>query len=233
MKGEADVGGLRNSAAVSSMVIFEVLRDDIFQVYPRTSLGGYRAQYPDPVTLSQGKRRALIRAIFSFVEGLSYVQRVSLVSSFSDRLDPSVVMALKEQQIEITNAGKVRTKSIKASLMSLVRLAVEQYIECYPGRLSIQCSGSGYEGLVSSVKIRDRLMHPRSEHDLFVKDEEIVRAVDGWFWFSEVCVYMLGAELEALTQSVVDLGGLKVLERESHKNAVKLLEFIKEIKISR
>lgn len=229
-KGKVGVGQVEDTVVFSLTKIFEVLSDDIELVYPRKSLENGMAQYQNPVVLSQGKRRALIRAIFAFVEGVSYSQRVSLLYSYSDKLSPDVVMALKEEQIEITNAGKVQSKPIKASLMSLVRLTIEQYLECYKGSLSVSCSGSGFEGLVSSVKVRDRLMHPRSEHDLSVKDDEIVRAVRGWFWFSQIHADMLVVEFESLRQLALDRGDVKILENDQHKKVLKTVELIKKVR---
>ncbi|WP_122603950.1 hypothetical protein [Pseudomonas viridiflava] len=226
--GKAEVGRVEGSTAFSMTKIFEVLSDDIELVYPRTPLENGMARYPNPVILSQGKRRALIRAIFAFVEGMSYSQRVALLHRYSYKLAPHVAMALKEKQIEITNGGKVRTKSIKSSLMSLVRLTIEQYVECYQGELSLSCSGSGFEGLVSSVQVRDRLMHPRSEHDLFVKDDEILRAVRGWVWFSQIYADMLVAEFEDLRRLAITRGNIEALEGEQHQKVLQIVEFIKE-----
>jgi hypothetical protein len=208
--------------------VYEILSDDIELVYPRIPLGNGMARYENPVILSQGKRRALIRAIFAFVEGLSYSLRVSLLNGNSNRLDAAVIMALNEKQIEITNLGDVQSKSIKASLMSLVRLTVKQYMACYDGKLNIVCGGAGFEGLVSSVKVRDRLMHPRSERDLFVEDDEIVRAVRGWLWFSRVFIEMLVVEFEELRARAIASGNTYALEDERHQVVLRSVELIKK-----
>jgi len=182
--------------------IYRILNDDIELVYPHTPLHDGRAQYSNPVTLPQSERRVLVRAIFAFVEGLSYSLRVSLLEQHSKTLKASEIMALNEEQLDITNSGDVRVKSIKASLMSLVCLTVKQYSKCYAEKLKLECAGSGFEGLVSSVRVRDRLMHPRSDIDLIITDEEITRAVLGFLWFHGAFVSMMIAELGFLRELV-------------------------------
>ncbi|RZI31025.1 hypothetical protein [Pseudomonas orientalis] len=191
---------LQNSDGLGA--IFKVLNDDIELVYPHTPNGDGTALYQDPATLTQSQRRVLIRAIFAFVEGLSYTIRMSLVKSHAEHLSPSVIMALSEQQIDVKESGVVGVKSIKASLMSLVRLTVTQFSSCYPDRFKVKCSGPDFEALASSVRVRDRLMHPRSAADLFIDDGEAMRAAKGFFWFHRAFVLMLEAETAVLRELV-------------------------------
>ncbi|CAN7644666.1 hypothetical protein [Pseudomonas sp. LjRoot263] len=156
------------------------------------------ADYMRPVELPQSARRAMIRAIFAFVEGTSYSARQIVLACHDEDLSPQVKMALDEQQVEITNAGHVMAKKIKTSNMNLLRLTVNQFNVSYENATGLECKGPGYEALVALVKVRDRLTHPRSPTDLSVSDSEIIVAAKGLEWYRALFIQMLNIHVEGI-----------------------------------
>ncbi len=206
--------------AINMAEIYSALMEDISLVYPRLK-GSSSTKRLDPSSLKQNERRSLVRAIFALVEGMTFCLRVGLLEQHEHKLPHATVMALQELQLEIANDGLVRTKPMKSPLMSMLRLTVREYSAMYPDKLKSRCAGTNFEGLVKSVRFRDRLMHPRSIDDLSVADSEIKLAVMGMDWFQNTMAEMIlvqaqymQAQLKALEDKInileVKKAGLRV-----------------------
>ena len=50
----------------------------------------------------------------------------------------------------------------------------------------VDLAGSGWRCLLTAMKVRDRIMHPKAQTDLDVSDEEINATSEGCFWFQRV-----------------------------------------------
>jgi hypothetical protein len=55
----------------------------------------------------------------------------------------------------------------------------------------IDYSGTGWQQLLVSVKIRDRLMHPKQPADLTVTDDEVASLRTAMSWFRDNVVSLL------------------------------------------
>lgn len=197
-------GSFSSVATIKMNLIYSALMDDVCLVYPVLKSDQGSRKF-DPTILNQSKRRSLVRAIFALVEGMSFCLRVGLLEEKENELPHATVMALQELQIEIANEGQVKLKSIKTSIMNLLRLTVREYSSMYPGELKIKCTGADFEGLVKTVRVRDRLMHPRSLDDLTVTDGEIKLAVVGMNWFQIAMAEMVLVQATHIRVRLKDL----------------------------
>lgn len=185
--------------------IYSSLVEDINLACPNWNFGKKNAQIPFHGNLAQNQRRSLVRALFAFIEGTSYTLRQKVLSRNRTNLSPSVLLALDEKQLEVCGNGEVGLKTMKVSMMNLLKLTIKQFVISVPACGAIECRGVNFEGLVSSVKTRDRLMHPRSVADLCVTDEEINKAIYGAIWYEKAFVQMLTGLITMLEEEVAVL----------------------------
>ncbi|MHA6139919.1 hypothetical protein ACX3YC_21210 [Pseudomonas mohnii] len=165
-------------------ILFTTLQADINHIYPyEASDTPGIVSYPDPIYLGACDRRTLVRSVFAFIEGNAYFLRRMLLASFKPELSLELQLALAEQQIEITGNGTVRKKAMRAGALDLLKLTIGTFTAILPS-LNLKASGPNFESLVRSMKVRDRLMHPKSAHSLNVTDEEIRDVIGAYSWFS-------------------------------------------------
>jgi hypothetical protein len=164
--------------------LYSVLQADINRIYPYEKGDVIEVvHYPDPVYLSASDRRSLVRSVFAFIEGNAYFLRLTLLKNFRDLLSPEVQLALAEQQIEVTGHGTVNKKPMRGGALNMLKLTVNSFKAVLPDLHQVNLTGADFEALVRSVKVRDRLMHPKSAEALKVSDEEIRDVAHAFNWF--------------------------------------------------
>ncbi|MGF6152217.1 hypothetical protein QFZ84_003206 [Pseudomonas fluorescens] len=202
--------------------LFLTLQSDINQIYPfEEHADSNQARYPDPTYLLPGARRGLVRATFAFIEGNSYFLRQILLRSWGDKLPAATRLALAETQIEVNSQGNVKTKPLRSGATSMLRLTIETFISIFPNVLNVRCAGPSFESLTRSVRVRDRLMHPKSAAALMVTDQETRDIVEAFHWFSSVMVDIIKASNRALKDQLQQEFGIEVslvFERKQPSN---------------
>lgn len=194
-----------------SYVIYRTLHADITTLYPyQTAPGASVVHYPDPVYLAPSVRRGLVRAVFAFIEGCMYFQRQMLLESWGERLPEATRMALSELQIEVTGQGNVQTRTMRTGALSLIRLTVQSLEKAIPNGLGMRCEGAGFEALSRSIKVRDRLMHPRGVASLDVSDIEIHDVVDAFLWFDRLQGAMTDASTKEIRRLLMEDYGVEI-----------------------
>lgn len=119
---------------------------------------------------NQSLRRALIRSLWGFVEGSIYgvaefLQTARMLSASNDGDGPQE----KSKTIE-------RVKStLKVAALDL-------------SGWEPHFGTPGWEALRKNLRVRDRLMHPKSATEVEVTDEEVDQAKDAARWFLETIV---------------------------------------------
>lgn len=180
--------------------------------------------------LEDFERRSLVRAIFACIEGSSFYLRKHIAMHNDQLLTPEVLLALREKQIDISNAGCVATKNIKANSLYLLRLTVDTFNKLYLpipeyALIPIRCEGHDFEGLIPSAKVRDRVMHPKKIEDLKISDKEMLSLILAFRWFHgfiKNAVFLVAAHtLEDAKQMRLEINELN--KRKEHlENQVKI-----------
>jgi hypothetical protein len=155
-------------------------------------------------------RRALIRAFFAQVEGMTNcLRRIA----FDCRFQPNVNFSLSEEVIlsqesyELDDKGEVKTKQVKTPLLSYIKFCFKAYARAHLAEYELNVGDSRWDDFRRSVKIRDRLMHPKSSTDLKVSDEEMEMVHRAYSWFDE-CVLAVSKLSEKVLSNNVE-GQLK------------------------
>lgn len=172
--------------------VYEILRTDIDRVlHPNLSEEELRSNsdygFPCAVALTQIERRSVVRAIFALAEASCYFLRLRFFERFDSlpSLSPAQRLALVEEQVAISGSGVVHTTPMRAATMALIRMTFKVYADAFQGKLVSLCSGKRFAALDRSIKVRDRLMHPKSVLHLEVTDDEIFDAVTGCAWLND------------------------------------------------
>lgn len=151
-----------------------------------------RITYPDPIHLDPVTRRLLVRSIFSLVEGVSYALKQSAVRLDRDgALTPAERYLARDLTFQVDDRGHVVEQRAHIRCMSNVRLAFALHAKAVGISDDTQYDLGGWASLCKSVKVRDRLMHPKSSSDLEVTNGEIRAALKGYAWFDAQLNYAL------------------------------------------
>jgi hypothetical protein len=121
---------------------------------------------PDDQTV----RRAFIRSLWGFVEGSVY--------GVSDFLRTAHTLSSSGGGEELSDRGRTIER-----VKTILKSAARDLAEWEP-----DFGTTGWEALRANLKVRDRLMHPKSASDVQTSDVEVDEARDAATWFLETIV---------------------------------------------
>lgn len=135
---------------------------------------------------SEFATRTFVRSFFAYVEGVLYgLRRVAATSlEGTDILTEKHADKLKEQKRIVQDNGDVQLVEKFYPLADSLRFVLRCYGASYGLRYE-SSSGIEWESMLAAIKIRDRLMHPKSVASLAVTPEEITSIYQARTWWSE------------------------------------------------
>jgi hypothetical protein len=137
---------------------------------------------------SQTHRRAYVRSVFAFIEGMLHLSKVSTVhlGVLFGSISPYELVILEGVRLEVDDKGAVISKPLYPSFLNNVRFTFRVSAKCIGSSFNLNVNGQGWDNLRKAVKVRDRLMHPKEVLDLEVSDAEIntTKAAFEWFFIS-------------------------------------------------
>lgn len=169
MNGLARTAGIR--AWLDLAVLHEALSDDLRALSVRRHDGEAR------------RRRSYVRAAFAYVEGLVFALKQATVATDPERFTQLEREALSEAPRGRVSGGRIREEPYKISLPDNVQFALAMFARL-TGQPPAIIYGPGWEAFRLSIKVRDRLMHPRRVAEIDVTDAELVQLGAGIDWFA-------------------------------------------------
>jgi hypothetical protein len=143
----------------------------------------------------QGKeRRTLVRAVFAAIEGTLFRIKDTLLELARSRLvsfSPAETALLREEDCDLTQEGEVRIFPARLRFLPNLRFTLLMTHRASKSVTPIDYSGTGWQQLLVSVKVRDRLMHPKQPADLTVTDDEVASLRTAMSWFRDNVVSLL------------------------------------------
>lgn len=125
--------------------------------------------------------RQLIRAILAYIEGITFSVKVKSVARC---LENGIEVTDHERHVavevdcELNDKGEVVERSAKIRLTNSIRFAF-RLIERSEGKTGkFDPSSEWWSCLRSTMKVRDRLAHPRMPGDLDISGDEIIAALN-------------------------------------------------------
>jgi hypothetical protein len=116
-------------------------------------------------------RRTLCRSIFASMESVISVLKQSAL----------LVYQIRNIQISPTE-GEITERKAKIRFLPNLQFALLAYAHAY-GRTLVLNKDSDWDALTRSVKIRDRIVHPKTYKNLEISDKEVGDLECGWDWF--------------------------------------------------
>jgi hypothetical protein len=153
-------------------------------------------------------RRALVRAAFAQIEGWTFnTKRIALQLNgmFSDELSEAEKFLLKDQSFELDDKGDLRQMKAKLRLSQNVRFAFRAVYHTLAQGDSLKVDGSGWESFRKSIKVRDRLTHPKEVSELEVTDEELKSVQIALIWFGDASLQVISSSAERTKQLITFL----------------------------
>jgi hypothetical protein len=149
---------------------------------------------------AQATRRDLIRTMFAAIEGASweYREHVRSVAADLDSLPPLVEMALSEKTYRVAENGEIDEQVRYVSMPAMIRLTTRLAESICPG-FEFDFKNDGWVNFKTSIKIRNRITHPKRTNDLEITDDEIAICQSAFFWIIHLTRYFM--ELTALELS--------------------------------
>lgn len=173
----------------------------------RNALELYRLLVAEVVELSkrqegrddQLNRRILVRSILSAVEVLVWLCRenVHSIALDIDDLLPTELAALMEVRVSVSDDGKITKHQQQLSVLASFRLASRITKRIGVG-YEIDLSTTGWSNFKQSLKVRNRITHPKTSDELIINDDELAAVWDGYYWLGDEVVKMISSSVQAL-----------------------------------
>ena len=130
-------------------------------------------------------RRMLYRSVFSSLESyVSILKQEALLISENSKpcFTEEEVLLLRDVECAVGDDGTPQSRKAKIRFLPNLKFALRSYARSY-GRTVILEKDAGWDALTRSVKVRDRITHPKAKADLEITEREIDDLQSAWMWF--------------------------------------------------
>jgi hypothetical protein len=174
----------REAAVTELKQIYRMLFDDVAQAEEIFSL-----------TPSDFANRTLVRTYFAYVEGVANLLRQVTLASLDGLgfLTANETATLKDQRYKQQDNGETKLVPAFQGMADSLKFTLRCYaknhgINDYEPKL-----GSGWQSMLTAIRIRDRLMHPKSVVSLTLTQAEIDNIDEARKWWHESVQELLSA----------------------------------------
>jgi hypothetical protein len=142
-------------------------------------------------------RRMLFRSAFAYIEGILYQFKLStagltLAQHFqaARREKPYSVMPspyvgfLTETDFILTDAGEIRETRALIKLKTNIQYTFKQAASTYRSAYQLD-KGAGWHCFLRSIKVRDRITHPKDPSDMAITNVEVKDVQEAVVWFDK------------------------------------------------
>lgn len=135
-------------------------------------------------------RRAYIRSIFALIEGTIWLIKQVCLKAKPHRghrfIDVAEYALLTDQSYELKNNGEpsVQTKYLK--LPDNLRFTAKVVQRLFQATLDLGVGTTKWENFLKSVRVRNRITHPKTAEELTIKDDEISLCKEVSSWFNDL-----------------------------------------------
>ena len=147
-----------------------------------------------PDLTSDRHRRAFVRAVFAYVEGTLSGLKGILVEYgdlFGSQFSVGEAALLAEEAYGLKEDGSIRVTQSFLRVAENIRFTLALAAKVSGSPTSVRYDDEGWAGFKESIRIRNRLMHPRSVADLMLSDAEMVAVHNARAWYKNAIVDVL------------------------------------------
>ena len=133
----------------------------------------------------QHLRRSYVRALFTMIEGTVHSIKELEFAELNSREKPHIptLVALKENVFKIDRRGKIQEGVKFVPMANNLRFAGNIFNKTFEKQLNLGVGATEWENFKTSIKIRNRITHPKEVNDITISDDEllIIKKVNEWF----------------------------------------------------
>ena len=125
---------------------------------------------------SQFWRRTMVRTLFASTELLTHAVRQNLMYySQAGIIELSLpeLTILEEKSYGLKNNGKISVQKMKLRTADNFRFSLSLFHERMATGYLLDFGGNGWQSFLESLKIRDRITHPKNLDEITVLDDEL------------------------------------------------------------
>jgi len=140
--------------------------------------------------------RQLIRTVFAYIEGATFVLKIEASFNSDEKgfeLTAQQHHFILEADFDLNDRGEVIQKPAKISLTKNIKFAFYIFSQANGISNTLDASVGWWAKLKESIKVRDRLMHPRFPSDLDVSPQEVLSAIHAKVGFDEALHSLINA----------------------------------------
>ncbi|HKV37007.1 MAG TPA: hypothetical protein VJP89_21890 [Pyrinomonadaceae bacterium] len=144
--------------------------------------------------------RASIRAFFAGMEALTFEMRLGLRQAIEARLHTlplDEIPLLADQMLELDATGTPKPRQRFIPIERNFRFLFPRFAAMFGSKVTLDVADAGWNDFTRTVKIRNRITHPKSPQDLTLDAEDVSAAMRAISWYSEVMTSLI-KELESL-----------------------------------
>src|ERR1035437_7976487 len=112
------------------------------------------------------KRRAFVRAVVSFIEGVVFGLKQIALAAKEVTLDRSEIALLAEEQYDLSDSGEPVVRSNFTNLTKNMRFTFAVYAKAHGTTYPLPVSSYHWESMRRTIAVRNRLAHPKRADDL-------------------------------------------------------------------
>lgn len=144
-------------------------------------------------------QRALVRAHFALIEGLSYALRQVTLASLhgTEFITEAETALLREERYSIDEKGHPKSAQQFLKFPESLLFSIRCYIKNHGATFDPDIQHPGWSAMRRAVKVRDRVTHPKSAESLNLSDEDLQSFVDAAAWWKMTMLAMFEACQEA------------------------------------
>lgn len=156
-------------------------------------------------------QRALVRAQFALIEGLSYsLRQVTLASLHgTEFLTEREVALLREERYSIDEKGRPKTTPQFLKFPDSLLFSIRMYVKNHGATFEPDTKQHpGWVAMQKAVKVRDQVTHPKTSESLDLSNEDLQSFVDAAAWWKMTMLAMFAAckEADAYWQTQLEEG---------------------------
>jgi hypothetical protein len=132
-------------------------------------------------------RRNWVRAYFAWVEVVSYFARqYTLDQRFGKRVIPlervPEFSALSEIRYTLSKTNEAKSEPAHGRTLEYLPFSLTALAKTLGIRLIVDRGGRSWDMVTTALRVRNRITHPKSAHDLNVSDEDLqaIEVFSGW-----------------------------------------------------
>ncbi|MDP1862350.1 MAG: hypothetical protein Q8K52_00410 [Thiobacillus sp.] len=178
----------RRTAVAQLQAVWDILNRDVDAA---TSYGQFEK--------TPYAQRALVRAHFALIEGLSYsLRQVTLASLHgTEFLTEAEVALLREERYSIDEKGHPKAIQQFLKFPDSLLFSIRCYIKNHVATFDPDTQHPGWSAMRRAVKVRDRVTHPKTAESLDLSNEDLQSFADAAAWWKMTMLAMFAACQEA------------------------------------